>query len=67
MKDQDAKDRSTQLSPLRLASAANGNHNKDVEEKGWKAKAANTKLSRSPYFLAASILAYFFACDIGLR
>ena len=38
-----------------------------VEEKGWKAKTANTKLTRSPYFLAASMLAYFPACNIGLR
>ncbi len=28
------------------------------------AKTANTKLTRSPYFLAASILAYFLACKL---
>ncbi len=31
---------------------------------GAKAKTANTKLTRSPYFLATSILAYFSACKI---
>ena len=31
---------------------------------GAKAKTANTKLTRLPYFLATSILAYFSACKI---
>ena len=32
-KDQDVKNRSTQLSALHLASAANGNHDKDKESR----------------------------------
>lgn len=34
-KDQDAKNRGTQLSDLRLASAANGNDDKDIEIAHW--------------------------------
>ena len=49
---QDAKDRSTQLSALRLASAANGNHDKDKEITHWvyfpmKQRKSDTRISQS--------------------